>query len=156
MDEKNILDELDIIKQSIKQQAGSESPFSVSKDKVNELLKNIEEEKMGSIKKVMEEINTLIEERKTLSEKIVAEINEISAKVESMLIQVANNPENYREQMSLKEKQVLIEEAKVRERVECWRDIAGLKRELRERIKEFTDQEGKINMIDNILSEQPK
>ncbi|MBN2458520.1 hypothetical protein JXB31_05305 [Candidatus Woesearchaeota archaeon] len=156
MAEKDLLEELDLIKQSIKQHTGTTSPFSVTKDNINDLLKDIQGEKIGSIKRVMEEIDLMINERKQLSVQIVSEINTISTKVDSMLMEAAHNPENHREMLSLKEKQILIEEAKVRERVECWRDIAGLKRELRERIKEFTDQESKINLLDNIISQQPK
>ena len=37
------------------------------------------------------------------------------------------------------------------EKINCWRDIAALKKELRERLQEFKQQESKVGIIDTIL-----
>jgi hypothetical protein len=154
--QKDIWAELEIIKQNIKRESG-QGTFNTSSDKINDIMKDIQSEKITALKRVIDEINELIAERRALSEKIILEINDISAKVDSMLMQIPSaSPENYRERMTLKEKQIMVEETKVKERVECWRDVANLKRELRERIKEFVDQEGKNSIMDGILLQKPK
>ena len=46
-----------------------------------------------------------------------------------------------------------LEEVRIQEEINNWRDIALLKKELRERVKEFKEKERRIEMIDKILTE---
>ena len=51
----------------------------------------------------------------------------------------------------LLKKKIEMDELKVQENLNVWRDIALLKKELREHMKEYRDMESKSSMIDNIL-----
>jgi hypothetical protein len=52
-------------------------------------------------------------------------------------------PEFIKEEISLHDKAIQVEEAKIKEKLDCWRDIALLKRELRERLHDFRAEETK-------------
>ena len=41
----------------------------------------------------------------------------------------------------------------IQEEVENWKDIAKLKNELRERVKEFKEKESRLDMLDKILTQ---
>ena len=44
-----------------------------------------------------------------------------------------------------------LDELKVNEKQNYWRDVAALKKELREHMKEFRDMESKTSMLDSML-----
>jgi hypothetical protein len=55
------------------------------------------------------------------------------------------------EKINLRKKLVEIDESKAEEKLNCWRDICQLKKELREQIKEFRDKIKKNDMLESII-----
>ena len=116
---------------------------------INSFIKGLKQTKISSIVETINEINELIDERKELSKAILSEIDKINSTIESALIQLSTN-ENISEQLKMRQKQIEIEELKLKERLDCWRDIALLKRELRERLREERKKEKKIDVFDEL------
>ena len=59
-----------------------------------------------------------------------------------------------REQMMLfKSKEIEIAEAKRKEQLLCWQDIAKLREELRQYKRELHEKESRMSMLDNILND---
>ena len=58
-----------------------------------------------------------------------------------------------KERADLRKKQIEISEIQLNEKVGCWRDIAELKKELRDREKELYEKESRAEEIKKILEE---
>lgn len=113
--------------------------------------------KVDSIKGVIEDIEALIGKRDELSEQIYKKIDKLLNMLNNVELQMnatsVDDAALKREVLQLKSKQVDLETLRIREQVENWKDVAQLKHELRERVKEFKEKEGRLDMLDKILGE---
>ena len=117
------------------------------------------QERIDSLKKAIREINQLVVERKKLSlefikdgEDIKSEINNLILGNESTLRALGQN-EALIEKNALRNKKVEISELQLNEKINCWKDIAMLKKELRIYEKELSEKEGRIRELNDILNE---
>ena len=117
-------------------------------------------EKIEALKNAIEEIKFLVTQRESLSRKITSEVEKIKIDIENFLINstkdltnVSADSELWKERAGLRQKQVDISELQLTEKVNCWRDVAQLKKELREKQKELSEKEGRVSMLDEILEE---
>jgi hypothetical protein len=129
--------------------------FSTIKDSYNDssvdgLLKDLQGGKMMSMKEVMDDINTLIEERLALKKEVFGDADKILMKMDNFLTSRADRLEPV-EEVTIKEKLLDIESFKLQEKINAFRDIAALKKELRDRTQEFKEKENNINIIDQLL-----
>lgn len=119
--------------------------------------KNLQESKLGTIQGVIDDINELIKQREELTKALLRDLEQMKIEINSVLIQNQDhdrlNVELVRERLELKKKLADLEEAKVNEKVNCWRDIALLKKELRETIKEYKESKSNMDLIDQALGE---
>lgn len=118
------------------------------------------QERIASLKKAVSEIKQLIEERKKLSlefikegEAIKSEISNLILTNESTLRALGQN-EALIEKNALRNKKVEISELQLNEKIDCWKDIALLKKELRLYEKELSEKEGRIKELNDILREE--
>ena len=58
-----------------------------------------------------------------------------------------------RERSELRKKKIEISELQLNEKVNCWRDIALLKKEMRESERELNEKKSRSDMLGKILSE---
>ncbi|MBR9676932.1 hypothetical protein GOV04_02230 [Candidatus Woesearchaeota archaeon] len=117
---------------------------------MTDILKDIQEAKTITLKELIGEINTLVSERQHLSKTLLDEIEKISMAVNSVLVN-ARAVQPTPEHLKLEQKKIELEELKLQEKLNCWRDIALLKRELREASKEFRGAESRSQLIDSLL-----
>lgn len=122
----------------------------VDYDNKENIFQELQGEKVGSIKEVIEDIEKLIDQREQLSKELFRDIEKIKTSINNFALALGDDA-NKGEQLSLRQKQVEIEEVALQEKVNCWRDVALLKKELRERVKEFKEREGRLNALDSIL-----
>ena len=127
-----------------------ESKVDYSTEK-NDILKDIQSEKIVSIKEMIEDIKNLIAERDILHKEMLGDAERVKTGINNTL--AAAGKTEIKEQLILRQKEVEIDEVKIEEKLNRWRDIALLKKELRERVKEFQDRENRAEMLDNILEE---
>ncbi|MFH0711841.1 MAG: hypothetical protein V1889_01915 [archaeon] len=113
--------------------------------------------KVDSLKDLVIEINEMIKERETLSKRFVKEGENMKANINNFLLENApkgeDDSEFTRERAELRKKQIEISELQLNEKINCWRDIALLKKELRENTKELSEKESRAEMIGKILEE---
>jgi hypothetical protein len=116
-------------------------------------------ERVSSLKKAIQEIKHLVEERKKLSiefikegEDLKSEINNLILGNESTLRALGQN-EALIEKNNLRNKKVEISELQLNEKINCWKDIAMLKKELRVYEKELSEKEGRMRELNDILSD---
>lgn len=116
----------------------------------NDILKMLQQEKIGILKPAIDDIIDLIKMRQELTEEIFRDTDKIKMDVNNFIHEFGDQT-NTAQQLQMRQKQVEIEEVKIQEKINSWRDIAALKKELRERLKEFKDKESKAGMLDNLL-----
>ena len=112
---------------------------------------------IDSLKELVEEIETLMEEREELSESFIKEAEKMKTNINNFLTENApkgeDDSEFARERSELRKKQIDISELQLNEKVGCWRDIALLKKELRENEKELNEKESRAQMLGKILKD---
>jgi len=120
-------------------------------------LKGFGNSKVDSLKEIVTEIQTLMVERGKLSEDFIKEGEKMKRDINNFLLENApkgeDDSEFTRERAELRKKQIDISEIQLNERVGCWRDVALLKKELRENVKELTEKESRAQMLGRILEE---
>ncbi|MFH1237963.1 MAG: hypothetical protein ABIH79_01060 [archaeon] len=113
--------------------------------------------KLDSLKETVIEIEKLIKERGSLSENFINEGEKMKRDIKNFLLE--NTPrgeddsEFTRERSDLRKKQIEISELQLNEKVGCWRDIALLKKELRDRTKELSEKINRAEIFERILDE---
>ncbi len=109
-------------------------------------------EKINSLKNSIEEIEFLIKERESLSKSLSDETEKIKTSIENFLLKnVATDSEDFKERNGLRQKQIEVSELQLNERITCWKDVALLKKELRECQKELSEKQERMDMFGNIL-----
>ena len=131
--------------------AKQQTEIEVGND-VNSLFKDIQGNKLGSIQEVIDDINDLIQKREMLNGEIFTDIEKIKMDINNFVLSLGDEM-NKAEQLNMRQKQIEIDEVKINEKLNMWRDIALLKKELRERIRDIREQEGKETMLDSILED---
>jgi len=121
-----------------------------NKIEVEYIFKDLQDKKLGSIQEVIEDIQNLIEERKNLKEEIFEDLEKISIKINNFLTGKQDDlkPE---ELVEIKRKIVEIDEAKAQEKLNAWRDVSALKKELREYIREFKEKRDGMNVLESMI-----
>jgi len=124
---------------------------------LSETVETMGKPKTDSLKETVDEILSLIKERGMLSDYFIKEADKMKTSINNFLLENApkgeDDSEFARERAELRKKQIDISELQLNERVGCWRDIALLKKELRDREKELSEREGRAEMIHKILEE---
>ncbi|MBI1970741.1 hypothetical protein HYS47_03270 [Candidatus Woesearchaeota archaeon] len=124
------------------------------KDDVFQSLKTV---KVDSIKGVIEDIEDLIKKRDDLTSQISKKIEKMLNTFNNLELQLSatsNDDASLKHDLlNLKTKQIELERFMIEEEVENWKDIAKLKNELRERVKEFKEKESRLDMLDKILTQ---
>lgn len=111
-------------------------------------------EKLAVLKKEISEMDSMIKSRENLSNDIFSEAEKIKIDIGNFLENKDVDDEDaVRERNGLRQKQVEICELQLKEKVNCWQDIAKLKQELRERQRELVDKENRVEMLDSILED---
>lgn len=121
--------------------------FDIQKDAI---FKALQDEKVNSVKDLIADIQALIVQRETLHKEILRDVDQVKMDISNFIAALADST-NTREQLLMRQKQVEIDEVKIQEKVNKWRDIAHLKEELRERVKEFKEKEARASVFDDIL-----
>jgi len=120
--------------------------------RIKYLITAIGKEKIDSLKQLIKELEGLIVEREKMSKEILKEGDSMKADINKFITEnKVVSPEDARDRNGLRQKQIEISELQLNERVTSWKDVALLKKELRDRQKELTDKEDRINMFDKIL-----
>ena len=122
-------------------------------------LENIVKEKLDSLKETIEEVEELIISRKKLNKRIFEEAEKEKRDLDNFILEVdAKNSvaeiDDVREKISLRQKRVELSELQLNEKVSSWKDVALLKKELREKQRELNEKQGRLDMFGKILEEK--
>ncbi len=115
---------------------------------IDGLLRELQGGKVMSMQELVDDINTLIQERLALKKEVFSDADRILMGMDNFL-----NSKNLQpvEEVTIKEKLLDIESFKLQEKINAFRDIAALKKELRDRAQELKEKQNNINIIDQLL-----
>ena len=121
-----------------------------NKLEVEYIFKDLQNKKLGSIKEVIDDIQNLIEERKKLRDDIFNDLDRMSLKINNFLTEKQDElkPE---ELVEIKRKIIEIDESKAQEKLNAWRDVSALKKELREYLRELKEKKDGYNMLESMV-----
>jgi len=122
-------------------------------------LENIGKEKLDSLKQSIEEVNELIVSREKLSKQIFEEAEKEKRTIDNFLLEVeaknnVSDIDDVREKIAFRQKRVELSELQLNEKVSSWKDIALLKKELREKQRELSEKQGRLDLFGKILEEK--
>lgn len=138
----------------------AQTKFSIDKIKipslnkevnVSELLNAVQQNKVSLTREAVSDIQAQIQLREQLHLQILDELDSVKTQLSNMILSTSNMEEQ--EKSRLRQKQIELEQFKVKEKIDKWKDIAILKRELRDRLKEFKETESKTEMMSKLLEE---
>ncbi len=114
--------------------------------------------KIDALKNSISEIHEMIQGREKLSRKIHEEGENLKSEIKGYLsenekMQIASSDPT-REKNDLRHKKIEISELQMNEKIGCWKDVALLKKELREYERELTEKEERQKMFNKIMSEE--
>jgi len=113
--------------------------------------------KVDSLREAIREIQTEIAERMKISDMFDKEGEKMKRDIKNFLFENApkgdDDSEFTRERAELRRKSVELNEMQLNEKVECWRDIVALKKDLREKQKELFERENRVAALNSILEE---
>lgn len=124
------------------------------------MMEAVGKERIDSLKKAIQEIKHLIEERKKLSFEFIKEGEEIKSEISNLILEnestlrAFGQNEALIEKNALRNKKVEISELQLNEKINCWKDVALLKKELRIYEKELSEKQSRMSELNNILNEE--
>jgi hypothetical protein len=133
----------------------------IARDSLREpLFDDLGKDKIESLKKSISEIKFLVKEREKLSKDLFNEGEKLKTEINNFIIENENanisttsvsTNELLREKNELRSKKIAISESQLKEKIDCWKDVAVLKKELREYEKELSEKESRILALNKIL-----
>jgi|SRR6056297_3643716 len=119
--------------------------FEVGKDKIE------------ALKKSINEIHEMVRGRENLSKGIISEGESLKNEIEGYLkenekVQIGG-ADITKEKNDLRHKKIEVSELQLNEKISCWKDIALLKKELREYERELNEKEERIKTLNKLMEE---
>jgi hypothetical protein len=113
--------------------------------------------KIEALEKSVEEINLMVEEREKLSAEIFEEGEKLKSEINGFLSEneknVLGGSDAAKEKNELRKKKIEVAELQVNEKVACWKDIALLKKELRETERQLSEKQERISSLNELMEE---
>ncbi len=121
-------------------------------------LTNIGLAKINALKESIEDLNEMINEREGLSENFIEEGESVKTEINNFLLENENTTEFekadlMKEKNQLRAKKIEISEIQMKEKVDAWKDIALLKKELRQQEQELSEKQERVNSITKLLDD---
>jgi hypothetical protein len=126
-----------------------------------EMFKNISKEKLEPIRELITEIEFLIQNRSDVHNEINSHIDKMQMEIDNFLLNLpkiksVGEPTNLGGELvkamaEFRKKKLELEELRLQEKLNFWRDVSALKRELREYAREFKEKETKSDLLDSLM-----
>ena len=117
----------------------------------------IGKEKIVSLNKSIGEIKQLISEREKLSSDVFQEGEKIKTEITNFLLENegkitdAESRDLIKEKNDLRHKKIEISEFQLNEKINCWKDVALLKKELRQDERELNEKQERLKVMAELL-----
>jgi nitrate/TMAO reductase-like tetraheme cytochrome c subunit len=130
----------------------------ISTSSENQVFGNIGKDKIQALDKSVKDIKVLIKEREDLSNRFIQESENIKTEMNNFLLENENvkgmeKSDLIKEKNSIRNKKIEISELQLKEKIDCWKDVALLKRELRENEKQLSERQSRLAELNKLLEE---
>ena len=105
----------------------------------NKLLDRLLSDKINLLREQIQDIKNEIHLRKRLAKKAITEIDEQICKVRTLIYELNVNGTLRGKRADLEREILILEREKHNQKIQCWKDIERLKRELRQVKKEYKE-----------------
>ena len=126
----------------------SQKPLSIS---------SLGKGKIEALKHSVEEINEMVSQREKLSLEIFEEGENLKSEINGFLSANEKNAlggsDAAKEKNELRKKKIEIAELQINEKVSCFKDVALLKKELRETQRQLSEKTERINELKELMKE---
>lgn len=124
----------------------------------NQIFEGIGKEKIQALDRSIKDIRLMISERESLSKKFIQEGEEIKTEINNFLLENENTKglekkDLIKEKNAIRARRLEISELQLKEKIDCWKDIALLKKELRENEKQLSERQSRIDELNKLLEE---
>lgn len=120
----------------------------------SKVIDSLSADSIDSITRCIRDIQMMIEERRQLNDKIVKDLEKTELEIGNFLSQMTDGKDGREQMILFKTKAIEVAEARRNEKIDCWKDIAKLKEELRVYTRELEEKQSRKDMLDSILNEQ--
>lgn len=118
----------------------------------DDMIKSMQDNQLKSLKNAIEDLKILVNERERLNGSIFEDIERLKIEINNFILEAGSEVET-KDKLELRKKIIEIEEIKLQEKLNSWRDIALLKKELRERMQDHEDKSTRLKALNEILEE---
>lgn len=130
----------------------TEEPTDLGSQDVENLFKERQNDRVALLQESIKDIQQMLEEREHVHSDLLKQLAKLENTINNQLNQLdLNRADDKPLATELLKKKVEVEELRLKENLDVWRDKALLKKELREHMKEFRDMESKTSMLGNLL-----
>ena len=132
----------------------------IPKVDVEKMFKDLKSENVDSVKEVIKDIDFFIAKRVEVNSDIMNHCEKLKMEIDNLALQFPdlNNRLNFQVSgeiikavTELRKKKIEVDELKIAEKLNFFRDVASLKKELREYIKELKEKESKSDLLDSLI-----
>jgi hypothetical protein len=125
-------------------------PASHGNNDIDDLFQEMNNVKLNAIREAVDEINMLIKEREKLREELAMDFEKVGMKFTNFLTERKDGLAS-EQVIEIQRKVIELEEDKAREKINAWRDIAMLKKELREYKLALKEKEDGMAMLQSTM-----
>ncbi len=119
------------------------------------VMPEVGKERVEALIKSIDEIKELIDGREKLSKRIFSEGEKMKMEITNFLnenrVRDVNDPIETQERSALRQKKIDIAQMQLNEKVACWKDVALLKKELRDKEQDLSEKLARMNILEGIL-----
>ncbi|HLD29562.1 MAG TPA: hypothetical protein VJC03_04420 [bacterium] len=145
------MEDAELVARMIQELEKTEKRTTKAAEETDTLLKTISESRIGSLREAIEEITLQIRLREGLHAEMLQDIESLKSGISNMMSASSGSAEFQKAEVEFRKKIIEADEMKVQEKLNCFRDVALLKKELRELIQEFREKESRASVLGSLL-----
>lgn len=123
------------------------------------IFKDLKKEKLDSLKELISDIEVMISKREVLNKEILKGLDKIRIETSNAILSLneqqslttEGNSDKLKIMSELRKKIIELEELKLNEKLNFFRDVSELKKELRLFLREFREKETKQDLLSDLI-----
>ncbi len=120
-------------------------------NEIDAIMKELQDQKIYSIEEAISDIHNYIKNREGVNKDIEAHVERVKSMINNFIMELSNRDPDQKLLLELRKKLIEMEEIKIQERLNFFRDTAELKAELRETMREYREKKNKGSLLDELM-----
>lgn len=128
-----------------------ESRSNEKKNEIDAIMKELQDQKIYSIEEAITDIHNYIKAREKVNSEIESHVERVKMMISNFIMELSNKDPDQKLLLELRKKLIEMEEIKIQEKLNFFRDTAELKSELRETMREYREKKSKGSLLDELM-----